>query len=105
MSETLTQDLHKKMKEVLAQAQKGSKRVRFTFHSTSISQIPFLLALDRGGVVKLEPADNATLFAVNTGRNWGPDANRKVEIELPLAFDADQFVARMAPACQSIVAL
>jgi hypothetical protein len=103
MSDTLTQDMSEKMDEVLAQAEKGKRRILFTFYPTSFTEILYLLGMNRGKAVKLKPADTTTLYAVYESRNWEFDRNRMVDIELTGAFNRKQFVDRMTRACESIV--
>jgi len=103
MVQTMAQDMRENIAEVLKAAQSGSKPVSFTFHKTSILDIAYLLLMNRNGIVKLKPADVATLQCVQMDKSWGSDRNRTLEVEMTETFDPKWFSDRMARACESIV--
>lgn len=72
-----------------------SRKIRLTFKREAIGDVPYLLGMERGGIVSITASDKMVLMAVISSRNWDRDANRTVLVTLTETFDQEWFTGRM----------
>jgi len=92
-----------KIMEALKAALGGSRKVKITFKQETVTDLAYLMRMERVGLIQLDDNDKANLTRVlKFGGWWENDSNRTTIVTLTAQFNENWFLARMERALEAI---